>query len=65
MAGQFEKLTINQELTKAEITAIDALKDVKIDDLKSALKTEKLAGTDESFLDMTTAFSTFNVIYKE
>jgi len=43
MVGQFEKLTINQELTAAEIAAIDALKDVKPDDLKAALKTEKLA----------------------
>ena len=65
MVGQFEKLMINQELTSEEIMAIDALKDVKSEDLKAALKTEKLAGTNESFLDMTTAFSTFNVNYKE
>lgn len=63
--GQFEKLTINNELTPQETSAIDTLKDVKTEDLKSALKTEKLAGTDQNFLDMAAAFSTYNVKYKE
>ena len=60
----FEALKIDNTLEAAEKTAIDNL---KIDDkntadvFKTALKNEKIAWVDQSFLDIATAFSKYKV----
>ncbi len=69
MTGQFEQLTINNELTPEETAAIDALDPatdvLKISSLKTALASEVIKGTNENFLSMADEFVKYVSYTKE
>gem|GEM_PF-3963242 len=69
MTGQFEQLTINNELTADEAKAIDALDPatdvLKISSLKTALASEVIKGTNENFLAMADEFVKYVSYTKE
>lgn len=65
----FEQLTIDNELSKAEINAISKIEKIDKDKIKTALKTEKITvkGSEKklTFEDIADAFTTYDVKFSD
>lgn len=61
----FKDITIDKNLTPEEQEIINALESIDISDLKKSLQEEKISWIDQTFFDAATAFTTYNVQYKE
>jgi len=64
MNNVFTGIEINKELPEAEIEAINSLKNVDANNLKAALKNENIPWTNQTFIEMAEAFSTYGVDYQ-